>query len=361
MRQWPYILLLLNFIIACQGIDKRTDIESNDFLEVSLPDTIENVFEINGDTIYFQSYNGDIYKWNMRTRTLGWKYDNPAKSLSTSSLITKNHIFFSEFGGNPIFAINKYGQKVMEINNHFFYSSGVFIEDKDGIIFTGLYGVSKININKGIEDWRIPCFDKSRVCNLSIVNCDKDIVIAQVGDSLSYSNDNIISVQKFNGKINWSYRFEGESLSGLAYGKQNIYAGVKGPSIDSEKEIDVPYILCIDSKSGNLLWKKKHDILYGSDFLFNDSSLFYIIEDELVSVNANTGILNWKKKLQPLVKICGLYKGKILLKTTNGLLLVDPLEGSVKSNYNLTFNFGPWIFKNEICFSRGNRLYLSKF
>lgn len=145
-----YIFIGSFLLTGCFFQKKQAVVNTSDFTKIDFPEHITNVFVLSKDYLYYQAYKGDVVKWNRQKKQEEWRYSNPSKHPAIAYLATENLIYFSEWGGSPIVALDFKGNKELEIEDDVFGYSNTFIEDTNGIVVLGVSGVSKLNFDKKV-------------------------------------------------------------------------------------------------------------------------------------------------------------------------------------------------------------------
>jgi len=360
-----YLSIILGaFVSSCTFYDHSERMNSSNFEKVGCYEQVANVFTLNNNELIYQTHKGNIIKRDLESEKIEWEYQGPSRNPSIGYLIMDSLIWVNGWGGSPIVALNFQGNREFEIKDGVFGIFGyshTFIGDTNGIIVTGVNGVSQVNPGKKKIDWKIKCFSASTKCNLFIAGADNSVIVGGLGDSLSFDYDNLLSIDKSSGRENWVYRIKGKVITKIAVSNKNVFVGIKAPSSEKIAFNDTNYLFCFDKQSGKLIWKKEYDFSHSANLLVKDGNLFFHSEEVLYSVSTDNGRLNWSKDLYPFVRILGSYKVSIVVKRGYGLDIVNQCNGETEQAVKAVIHAGPWFFENALCYYSYGCIFISQF
>lgn len=359
MKAFLYFFLSI-LLTSCNLKEKQLDENKSNCLKIDFPEHISTVFYLDDDYLLYQAYKGDIVKWNIENEVEEWRCPNLSKRPATTYLVKEKFLYFNEWGGSPIMALDFNGKKELEIEESVFSYSNKIIGDADGVLVFGVNGLSKVNLHKKRIDWIINCFNTSTKCNLSSADAGNNVIVGGLGDNLSFDYNNILSINKVNGEVNWSHQFKGDVSSEIAVGNKNVSVGVKIPSSEKISFNNMNYLISLDRLTGKLIWKKQYEFTLGTEILFKEDKLILKNQDKLFSVNADKGFLIWSEKFSHFFHIVGAFKKNIVLKHTRGIYFINPNNGKIIRKIDAIIESGPWIFDNAFCYYSQGSLFISK-
>lgn len=235
--------------------------------ELSLPSKVQTELEIYNDDLYFGCENGDIYSFNALTDTVNWKINignKPGDTLRVFQdllMVSSGNTFYSYYLDNGT------------LNDMYSFSSDIigFVLDNETI-----YLLTNKEINVFSKDF-FSIWSKQLTCDKTKPIIDDYFLYFGCGDEL-YSFD------KLNGNLNWKTKV-GTPIY-IKEGDLRVFIGTADNKIKTYEIIE-----------GKETW----DYNAGGwivDIEDSNGIVFFISNDYYVyAVNADTGVLIWKKQI----------------------------------------------------------------
>ena len=284
-----------------------------------------------------QNSLGNIYLSGIDNRFLKKKVGKkkfPLVKITSSPLIYKNNIFFSDDSGS-IFCVNQSGKIVWKKNiykkiykkiyknlSFSIYKNNIYITDNIGFI----YGIS---LDSGkliwIKNHGIPFRSKIKIIDNKIIVVNQD--------------NRILAFNTRDGSKVWDIRsissfIKSQSFLSLAITK-NRYIIASNSSGD---------LLKINSMNGNIIWSLNTlgsmltdatDFFKSSDIVLSDDSIIFSTQSSIFSYNIDSGYINWERELSSVGT--PIIDGKnIFFVTENGYFVIANKDnGKIISSTNI--------------------------
>lgn len=312
---------------------------------------VANLFFVNEQHMIYQTHSGDVFMINIVNRQIKWTYKSVSKYPAVAFLVTDSLIWLNELGGTPLVAINFKGKKELSIDDKGLLYSNKIIQTTEGVIACGAHSVQKINFNKAKIDWKYNCRKGSSICTF-LTTYDKDnLFVAGIGDSLNYNYDNIVSINKNSGNLNWIYRFKGKAVTELASSDKYVFVDIRVNILDSLTNKNINTLKCLDKISGKLIWEKKHEgISYYSKLLTINNNLYLVSSNVLYALDANNGSMKWSKVFPEFAELSDASDRFIIINRTYGFDVIDASNGELIHKVSRVINAGPWVLGNLVFF-----------
>ncbi len=249
-----------------------------------------------GDQIMFGSEDNNVYSVHAETGSMVWSYPT-GSPIRSSGRVADDHLFIgSDDGflhviqigsGTPAWTYDAGGQV---------RSSPYLLSDK--VIF-GTEAGELIALNfRGQTSWK---FRAKRAITSSPV-ANENLTFVSSLDSYLYAIDTN------SGWMIWRYRLEKASISSpLLVGNQIILGSTSG------------FVIAIDSKSGREMWRFKTDgQVNGSPSYYKDNLYIGSIDKHLYCLEIATGRLVWKYQTKgPITATPAVFDGMVYIGSTD--------------------------------------------
>ncbi|WP_143032081.1 hypothetical protein [Tenacibaculum sp. MAR_2009_124] len=316
-----------------------------------LKSNISNIIDFENNTIVYQDFKGKVYKEDLINDTVLWSYKGEELNMpSLAHLKIEKEIFLTS--PKAVLKLNNNdGRLVSSLSDLIVGRTTNLAHQDDLIIASSLKGIYSFKINGNKLQYQLDSFKNSGTTNnSSFVTDDEFLYVLGLGDSLSYSHNNLLKLKKDSGQLIISKRINCDYFLGLTSSNTNIYCALK-------KNND--YIVNSYNKENlELSWSNKYENKLINDILFFNDYVYVLSNDEIFCLSGKTGILKYENKIPPFSRVIKINKETIYLGNYKGIIRYKLSKtGLFEAKIIHGENNGFWEINNFIFVSEENKLY----